>query len=408
MKIKTLILCLLVINCSSTTLSPILSGDSNITKYTAQPAVSQRLQWHENFGYCGETSYVTIGLSLGQYVSQFTMRSIASPGLAQNNINSQLLLGTANAKSSANTMHFVSSTNYDSSTKDFLKWIKEQLSLGHPVVLGVYLNEQQFYGHTIGAACTQSSTCTNSQTCIDGYCQSGDPEYDHIVTAVSVQTSHPCSAPGTCSYYDDDIITIDDHGLFASECDYGNTFLGCPPKGNPANLCSPNNYTYLYSYSFGDFQKTRAQANDTKDVYSIAESLSTNSLEVYGISIQGVQGQDELLPVQLNVDKNYECTTVGHDSNSAPTPNDPLALTINVPGMIAGKIYKLYRYTNFSDVPTSDFDKNSQACLSNKTCSVSQISTDSPPPSDSITTNQTVIYRAVKPIKQRSNPVLIR
>lgn len=43
-----------------------------------------RLQWEHNGGYCGEVSMIVAGLYYGQYLSQYDVRAIASPGMPQN------------------------------------------------------------------------------------------------------------------------------------------------------------------------------------------------------------------------------------------------------------------------------------------------------------------------------------
>jgi len=53
-----------------------------------------RLQWNENYGYCGSTSLVTASLYLGGlYASQYDNRNVASNGTNQKQEGSQLLLG---------------------------------------------------------------------------------------------------------------------------------------------------------------------------------------------------------------------------------------------------------------------------------------------------------------------------
>ena len=51
------------------------------TRFQQAIDVPPRRQWNENSGYCGETSFISAGMYFGQYCSQFTARSIASPGV---------------------------------------------------------------------------------------------------------------------------------------------------------------------------------------------------------------------------------------------------------------------------------------------------------------------------------------
>ena len=166
------------------------------------PNVPQRLQWHQNFGYCGETSFITTGLALGQYVSQYTMRSLASPNVNQYSPSSQLLIGV-NDVSTANKVRYKNSeySNCTIKSKAFLTWIKTRLYQGHPVVIGVYLNEYLFYKNQTSSetpciynpnveSCAAPLHCAPTgipdSTSDNGTCQYGDPEYDHIVTVTKI------------------------------------------------------------------------------------------------------------------------------------------------------------------------------------------------------------------------------
>jgi hypothetical protein len=142
---------------------------SAIDSLTGLPVdVEQRLfvreQWDGNWGYCGETSLIAIGMSFGQYASQFTVRELASPGISQDQESSQLLLGV-NGEAAARAMHLTASEYNSSSSKPgsdqsqrFISWIRDRMNAGVRVMLGVYIKGLR------------------------------DPEYDHIVPAVDVVT----------------------------------------------------------------------------------------------------------------------------------------------------------------------------------------------------------------------------
>jgi hypothetical protein len=66
--------------------------------------IPPRLQWNENYGYCGEVSLISAGLYYGQYISQYDARALASPGVPENDFNSQLMLGI-NDQIAAAAMH---------------------------------------------------------------------------------------------------------------------------------------------------------------------------------------------------------------------------------------------------------------------------------------------------------------
>jgi len=112
-----------------------------------------------------ETSLIAIGMSFGQYASQFTVRELASPGIPQDQESSQLLLGV-NGEAVARAMHLTASEYSGSAAKSgsakaprFLSWIRDRMNAGVRVMLGVYIKGLQ------------------------------DREYDHIVPAVDVVTS---------------------------------------------------------------------------------------------------------------------------------------------------------------------------------------------------------------------------
>ena len=70
-----------------------LQGQALSTKYTLTIEIPPRHQWNANYGYCGETCFISAGMYYGQYCSQYTARHLASPDLPQNDVDSQLLLG---------------------------------------------------------------------------------------------------------------------------------------------------------------------------------------------------------------------------------------------------------------------------------------------------------------------------
>lgn len=387
--------------------------------YKSATEVPQRLQWHQNFGYCGETSYITTGLGLGQYTSQYAMRALASGG-PQNGENDQLLLGVNDIDAHvANLAKLKHNRLYDCTvnSNDFLTWVKSELYQGHPVIIGVYLNEYLFYRNQVTSpiSCTyhpHHEPCSSPLHCVptgipsstssDGICQYGEPEYDHIVTVTQITTQHPCIDAENCEYFDDDVITIDDHGLYTSECDYGNQYLSCPMNSTQTNLCRSSktlNYRYLYSYYFGEFQKSRAAANSpTGSEYSLSNTPSEghNCTSNYGIAIHGVKG-DDLLPVNVRINTNFECDMIEEHMNTyypvsglGPVIHYPIVLTVTVSNMEAGRQYYLYQYDSFNDVPESNFNQSTQYVarwlMSRSTGSTKSVT---------IANDQTAIFRAV-------------
>jgi hypothetical protein len=313
--------------------------------YTTSIDISPRLEWDGNFGYCGEESLISAGLYYGQYISQYDVRAVASKNGPQNKKSSQLLLGI-NDQDTAAQLHLNVvewNTSGETSTDQFLSWVKGRVTLGLPVAIGVFTNEYLFYGNTDPNA--------------------GDDDYDHIVFVTGVDSSHPDS-----NYYPDDVIQFSDHGLWGSE---GNT-------------------PYIFKYSFGAFQGNREQANATNGpIYSLS-----NNGENYGLAIVGVMDLDgDTLPVSIATDVNYEKPAIINGSNSRPA-SMPLTLTITVSEVQPGITYNLYKYNKLELIPDSQFNaKASNACeirqiqiLSGSTYSLTEV----------INSDEVAAYRVVK------------
>lgn len=309
--------------------------------------MSPRLQWTANFGYCGEVALISAGLYYGQYVSQYDARSIASKNIDQSKEGSQLLIGV-NDSYAATQMHLnaVEWKSVTTSTaNNFLAWVKENVASGYPVIIGIYENHHSFDG-------------SNDEN-------AGDAEYDHIVPVIGVSSKHPLTKPS--AYYDDDVITFSDNGLWS-------------PTGQP---------TYLYHYPFGSFQASRKEANSkSHPVYSLARRGSN-----YGVAISGIIDHDgNALPVRLATDLNYEKPIMQEGSNIRPAPED-LTLTITVSGLKPGMSYNLYRYNNFQSVPNSAF--NGKASKADKKWKINIKSGSTYSMKEKISSNQTAVYRAV-------------
>lgn len=267
-----------------------------------------------NSGYCGEVSIISAGLNYGQYMSQYDARALASKNTRQNLVRSQLLLGV-NDVAAAKAMRLAAvpfDTARQTSTASFLTWVKSNVSAGYPVIMGVFMNQSRFYGTANPNA--------------------GDAEYDHIVVATGITSTHELTGPAT--YYSDDTITFNDHGLWTGTV-----------SGQPQNA---------FTYSFGSFAATRQQANaKTAPVYSLKNGAD------YGIAITGVADLNrETVPVRLTASTNAEMPAIVNGSSTRPAPR-PVTLTITVSGLTPGKTYNLYRYSSMSAVPESSFNANS-------------------------------------------------
>lgn len=297
----------------------------------ARNDIPPRLQWNANFGYCGETSFISAGLYYGQWASQYDVRAIASHGRPQNRQRSQLLLGV-NAMRAAKLMHLdaVPWNDASASPLSFIGWIAQNVAAHRPVIIGVYTNEYRFYGKTNP--------------------QAGDPSYDHIVPVVAAGSGK---------------VTFSDNGLWG------------PPR------------PYLFTYPYSTFARTRAQANArSAPQYSLPLGVRD-----YGIAIVGISDpRHETLPVRIATSVNYEKPAMRNHSTVRPKAM-PLVLTVTVSGLRAGTNYTLYRYDRFSDVPDVRFNAN--ASRASKHWSIRLTSGSSFSVREGIMSDQVAVYRAV-------------
>lgn len=284
-----------------------------------EPAVPVQIiyQWNANNGYCGEASLISAGLANGQYMSQADARLAcgafmgkASGGMGASllqsgemgatslNYNAQLLLEdaaagvsgandfgqgarcAANSGLKATTYPF--KTGYktanigDSGVKDYLSWIKSEMIAGHHVTIGVLWNGGD------------------------------DAQYDHIVSVVKIGTNHDVNDP---SYYPDDVLYFDDHGLYTLQFDHdgGWDFTDNPASpvgaGGHKSGCTP----YLFAYAFDKIAKTRKAANKSNaPAYSL---IIPSSDEISVIAGNTAREGDGL--VQINGPHNYALSVHG-------------------------------------------------------------------------------------------------
>lgn len=258
-----------------------------------------RKQWSANYGYCGETSLISAGMSFGQYCSQFTARKAASPHAKQSDPKSQLLVGVNDSRA-AKAMKLEAQT-FDSagqsSTSKFISWIKGCVARGQPTAIGVFLNSARF---------SEESP--------------GDEEYDHIVTVTGIDAK---KSPGAGA------IRFSDHGLYA-------------PGGRSV---------FSFSLPLAGFLHNRSSANESAaPVYSLKDKPLH-----YGIAIAGVADRDRVtVPVRLAASRNDE-PEMPNGSDIPPKPA-PLKLTATVSIPDESVAYNLYRYDSFEKVPMRAFN----------------------------------------------------
>ena len=308
--------------------------------HTFRNAILPRLQWDANFGYCGETSFISAGLHFGQYCSQFTARSLASPGVDQALEKSQLLLGI-NEVETARKLGLKGSafdTTGETSTHDFMAWIKRNTVAGRIVIIGVYNNVVRLDEKT-----------------------TPDPIYDHIVPVLGIASQHSLQDG---AYFPTDIVTFSDNGLFGP---------------------GPDGYHFFFSYHFGPFQGTRAQADRPDGPLYKERETPPN----YGYAVEGVLDDDGVtIPVSLAASLDHEPRM--ENGNKAPVA-EPLTLTASVTLPDPNQAYNLYLYTDFCQVPTAGFNSSPYV----QTWS---IPAGTPSPfvvSLDVMTDSTIIFRAV-------------
>ena len=297
---------LFIITCLVTRLASGFVFDSN---------VFPRLQWENNAGYCGEVSTIMAGLKYGQYFSQYDVREIAAA--TENNVqtSTEYLVGVNDEYAAKNLR--LAAIEFDSTqagnADGYLAWLKKMTRSGYVPTLTVYMNYYMFYGSTNPSA--------------------GDAEYDHIVSVSKIY-----SAFDDDLYHDNDIITIEDHGLWA------------PKTTGPQ---------YLFNYTFAEFKGTREEANTpTGNIYTLPSSPTTKN---YGITHTGpLDSSHELMPVTVTTSVNYENPVIARNSNSRPDPM-PLNITVTVSGLTSGIQYVMYKYDDENKVPTGSFNRNSGA-----------------------------------------------
>lgn len=322
-------------------------AETNSTKYTWDSQLPARLQWLPNDGYCGEVSVVMATLKKGcSYYSQYDVRAISAV-LPTDVQQSRFYLVGENDQRASDLLK-LTYIEYDNAKsfnpKVYLAWVKKMTRAGHAVTITVFMNYYLFYGVEKKDA--------------------GEYDYDHIVSVSRVDSNYDDDL-----YHDDDLITMEDHGLWA-------------PGNNPV---------YLFTYTFKDFIGDRARANAKEgNVYSIPDTQSGN----FGIAHTGIVDKNkDCLPILLETNVNYEKPAIKNRSEERPAPM-PLTLTITVSQLADGAAYNLYTYNDETAVPTESFNANAKQAIS-----VRKIQGDATGRfvvADSIQSSDKRIYRCVR------------
>jgi hypothetical protein len=349
-------------------------------------AVRPFYQWESNFGYCGEVNLIQAGLSNGQWMSQFNARLICGTGLSQSgpdnacaahdnqvDFNAQVLFespGTgvsgpntfaaaplclSNLRLNAASYDYTAQASGMAGYQQYMSWVKQQVISGHFVAVALLFN-----GGT-------------------------DAQYDHEVPVIKIGTNHSAT---DSTYYPDDVLYFEDHGVYTLS---GNKFTdnpAIPPgAGTDAKGCTP----YLFGYTFGSLANTRAGANakgaqgysivvpgnQTIKVYTGGNGYNKVGIKGphnYAFSVAGPEDvNSEALPVALTIvgptvtegstnpldpiaGFNYENPYIGASDKGKSCTNTPpnawmtnLVLQATVSGLTTGVSYNLYEY-EFSSV----------------------------------------------------------
>jgi hypothetical protein len=358
------------------------------------------------------------GMSNGQWASQYNARllcggqangsdgAVGTPLLQSGPVancdqNAQLLLDNISSDSAptclsnfglANSLFdFANEPAGSAGYESFLSWVKAHTIAGDNVAIGV-----------LGSF-------------------GSDSEYDHIVSVEKIGTNH---APTDPTYYADDVLYIDDHGVFTLENGSGAGSPSIPPgAGSDTTGCTP----YDYGYSFGTLEQTAAAAHGSNaNAYAIV--IPDTSNHNYGFAVSGPIVTDAgagLLPVTLAIQSsttggtanpesplagyNYETPHIGTSDHGGSCTNDPpaswmtLGLDVTVSGLIIGNAYNLYEYDFASvsgigsaaalPIPTADFNAHASQASSKVgfTASASTMTFAVEPHASSVT----IAFRAV-------------
>ncbi len=315
-------------------------------KFTWSTGTPGRLQWLGNEGYCGEVSQIMAGLRYGQYVSQYDARTFGAVTKTNIQTSAKNWYLPGDTAPEHDKVAKLKSTEYPAevvSPERYFAWAKKEMRKGNTVIMTVFMNYALFYG-------TKRPNL-------------GEEDYDHIVSLTQLQSDYDDD-----EYHEEDLFTIDDHGLYA-------------PR--------PRNPQYYFTYTAKGFAGNRAQANsDTGNVYTVPSDYTN-----FGTSISGVADTNgDTLPCTVVDSANYEDPPIVDGSNARPASME-ITLTVTVSGLQDGVKYKLYKYDDENKVPTSSFNKHASDAVG----VYDIIGTCSPyVMTEKVQSNQKVFFRAVR------------
>jgi hypothetical protein len=364
-----------------------------------------RFQWNTNYGYCGEVCFISAGLMLGQYLSQYDVRQISHftyPNACKventNNISnttcriqgsknkSQLLLGV-NDNKVATKLNFTYERwdNRKEDTLVFLDWVKKMFLENYIVIIGVYQNFYFFNAR------------------IPNYI--GDLEYDHIVLVTKITDTE---------------LYINDLGNYASYLMYVQNPDDPLYDQEPYyNTPSYKNINYIYSIPYPSGILNREDTDENKYLKYTIPLYQKNTVGNYGIAIKGMSNtfiNKTLLPIYISVNKNYEFPSTIDNSDDKPyniysnirPASINLILTITISNLIIENTYCIYKfndidYVNYTDsniinisIASNNFNLSADDIIYNDTSPFYFTATNTIFVfKDYITSNQQCIYKCI-------------
>jgi hypothetical protein len=299
-----------------------------------------RYQWNTNQGYCGEVCFITAGLMLGQYFSQYDIRNISNCSyekpcgcdgkipldckIQSDKDKSQLLLGINDDKI-AKKLHFKYEKYYSDKGQQekYYNWIRKNLSAKNIIVSALYEN----FGDKFFKAWNNNKPSDKDKF--------GDGEYDHIILITNITKN---------DLYINDLGNYQNYLIDATDNDRYN-------QQQFFDSLEYKNLEYIFKIPLKEGIKGREDANkDTKYPYLIPYRAN------YGISISGLSDKynnNDLIPLSIEVDKNYELPRVQENTENRPTPMK-LKLTITTKSkLIPSKTYLIIKFNDITKVTKS-------------------------------------------------------
>lgn len=324
-------------------------------------------QWENNYGYCGEVAVLQTGLALGQWINQYDSRLLCGTGMGQSGPPA-----TTNAwcstKSNQNWANYNAQTLFElpntgvSGTTEI--WGSMPTCAANARLAGISYPYQGVAAQQPASECSgskASSACPGYQAymswvkqqvingnnvavalLIKNVVNAGD-QYDHEASVVKIGTNHSPTDP---TYYADDVLYFEDHGVYWYNGSVGQDDTAPePPPGSGTNTteCTP----YIFGYTFAELGKTDSQAAKSTNVYSIVlpanttvkaytganGSYSGNGSYVYitgpnnfGFAITGVlDTYGETVPVALTASPNPGAVVGPTYTSGVPNLEDPIA-----------------------------------------------------------------------------------